>query len=585
MKFFKQNIIIVIIGILLFCITIYFISQKNFYQPLKIIVEAKIETPDVYQLFYSTGKDFNQEESIGITVYPSKSFQKIIFKLPHFSTIIKSFRIDTGSQTKNIEIRQILLKTKKQSLSWKPQEILNEFSGYFDFSLKEVKGDALHFETSGNDPQFIYSGEKLNKIDLKDGTKKTLLYILIFIFFVITFIIIFLLKANISKFIKNSNFRFIIIFIILLFIPLSQMIFKYFPEKELKENRNLAEFPNVNLLTKITSYSNFIKSFESFFNDHYGLRTILIKIDSVFNIRYFHQSPLHEVVIGKDGWFFWDSKDEKDATNTITGINLIDFYGKALFSENETKIIKSNLIYIKNKLKKQNIDLIVILAANKQSVYPEYLPKYIQQKGGIASRADQINEIANEINLNYIDTRPILLEAKNKYPYPLYYKTDTHWNNLAAFITSQAVIEKISSLGYKPNNFYKKNNIIIRQEKNISSNDLLKFINFTQNADSSGVTINLQNNFSYIFTKNEIYNNLTYGYSISELKNNSFPRITIFRDSFSGAMQPFLSESFSQIAYIRSTNINFDIIEKEKPNIVIFEFAERFSSALLQLGI
>src|SRR5256885_7524436 len=45
-----------------------------------------------------------------------------------------------------------------------------------------------------------------------------------------------------------------------------------------------------------------------------------------------------------------------------------------------------------------------------------------------------------------IDPRRALNSAKAHLPVPVYYKTDTHWNQLGAFIAYQTVVEKLQSM-------------------------------------------------------------------------------------------------------------------------------------------
>ena len=49
-------------------------------------------------------------------------------------------------------------------------------------------------------------------------------------------------------------------------------------------------------------------------------------------------------------------------------------------------------------------------------------------------------------------------------------------------------------------------------------------------------------------------------------------------DSFYSRLRPFLSEQFSRVLYIWDWNMNFypEIIEREKPKLVIDEMVERF---------
>ena len=50
----------------------------------------------------------------------------------------------------------------------------------------------------------------------------------------------------------------------------------------------------------------------------------------------------------------------------------------------------------------------------------------------------------------------------------------------------------------------------------------------------------------------------------------------MFRDSFANALIPFLSESFDRIVYVWQPDVHPQVVQIEKPDVVIHEIAERF---------
>ena len=60
--------------------------------------------------------------------------------------------------------------------------------------------------------------------------------------------------------------------------------------------------------------------------------------------------------------------------------------------------------------------------------------------------------------------------------------------------------------------------------------------------------------------------------------NGKLPKTIIVHDSFGNRFRTFMSVSFSEIIFLWDWGFNFfpDLIEKEKPSIVIYEIAERF---------
>ncbi len=559
-----------------------FVSKKIFRPSVHVVIDAKVSSPDTFQVFYDTGKGFSEEESVRVAVDPSTKFQSIVFNIPIIHT--KNLRIDIGSENKKLEIRNMQITKENNSLDWDAQDILNEFSSFYQFKKREVRDGALYIETTGNDPQILYEGDITEKMQANAVSKNRTHKIIILLFFITYIATLFYFRKAISnreiRLVSSENTSeekrnvcFIIAFILLLSIPISQMVFKYLPEKDFQEQRELTASPDLNLLTDVSTWHAYTASIESFFNDHYGLRNSLIHANSVLNIKYFNISPRIDIILGKDGWLFYDSPSD--------GVSMKDYYGKVPYSETELIEIKTNLLRLKNKLDARNIDLVMVLVPNKNTIYEEFLPNYIQQKRGSFTRADQVHVVAKELGLHFIDTRTVLLDAKKTYPYPLYYKTDSHWNNLGAYIAVKEVLQEIGDMGYATNTVYKKKDPIIYSKDNFNIHDLSKYINSEIKTNDPEIIIDLKRNYEYKEIKHPIYNQQPDSYVETSLKNLSYPKAVIFRDSFAIRMIPYLSESFSKAVYVWNRNIDFTIINKEKPDIVIIEFVERYSQALL----
>jgi len=65
--------------------------------------------------------------------------------------------------------------------------------------------------------------------------------------------------------------------------------------------------------------------------------------------------------------------------------------------------------------------------------------------------------------------------------------------------------------------------------------------------------------------------------------NNGLPKLVMFRDSFADGLIPYLSENFSRSVYVWKPKVDLQVIEQEKPDIVIFEVAERYLGSLLSI--
>jgi hypothetical protein len=85
----------------------------------------------------------------------------------------------------------------------------------------------------------------------------------------------------------------------------------------------------------------------------------------------------------------------------------------------------------------------VVVAPNKQSIYPEELG--VGFSGYAPSRLDGLLEkLSPSARAMMVDLRPALRAEKSSHPAQLYYRTDTHWNALGIFHSYRGVVEALA---------------------------------------------------------------------------------------------------------------------------------------------
>jgi hypothetical protein len=62
------------------------------------------------------------------------------------------------------------------------------------------------------------------------------------------------------------------------------------------------------------------------------------------------------------------------------------------------------------------------------------------------------------------------------------------------------------------------------------------------------------------------------------------PRCVLFRDSFSNALIPFLMQSFSKVVAVSNLSCLYDLLDTEKPDVVLFAVIERFLATFGRTG-
>jgi tetratricopeptide (TPR) repeat protein len=371
----------------------------------------------------------------------------------------------------------------------------------------------------------------------------------------------------------------ITIFIIVIFTPPIKTVFGLKHVISQTENRKLASIPELRM--NLQSFQKFPFKFERYYKDHFGFRNKLVYLNSYFKANWVKVSPVPHVIIGKGNWLFW------------TGQGLIkDFRGLISLSTLQLETWKKNLEYKKNWLEKRSIRYLCVVAPDKQSIYPEYMPSY-QNKVNKKTRFDQLLDyLKNKSDVKIIDLRPPLRGAKGNDL--LYFQRDSHWNHKGAYIAYKSIMNQV--LSWFPDekmidfhiSDYEINSEIISMKSRGMESTLRLYL-----PKIPGWTLVSTPSFRFISPcakKLELFkkagNSGPFAKALEpfakECPNSNLSAIVI-RDSMFTEVEPFLSENFNSILYLwpLSRWKAYDnkylkgYVEKIKPDIVIEEIGER----------
>lgn len=223
--------------------------------------------------------------------------------------------------------------------------------------------------------------------------------------------------------------------VLLVFICLPAIGTYFFPSAALEcaKDRELAEKPE----WRLCSLEKYPGAFEKYFDDHFGFRRSLIRWNSFAKVKWFGISPLASVVLGRDSWMFYRSDAVGD------GISFDDYKGIRPLSPEGLERIRRNIERDRRKMAALGIVYILAIAPNKQTIYEEYLPKNIRRVHPL-TRFDQLMDYLHaHSSIEIIDLRKALKEAKHLHP--VYYKTDTHWNDYGAYVAYLQIMKHLSN--------------------------------------------------------------------------------------------------------------------------------------------
>ncbi|OIN56731.1 alginate O-acetyltransferase AlgX-related protein [Arsenicibacter rosenii] len=334
------------------------------------------------------------------------------------------------------------------------------------------------------------------------------------------------------------------------------------------EKRRLASVPLFNL----SDPKRFVREFKKYYSENFGGRNILFYLYSLGKYRLLHQASLPEkVVVGKNGWFY--------AGNSFN-YTVDNHRGMAPLSKAIMEKIKNRLQSYQRELRSQGIHMYLMIAPDSYTIYPENVPDHLKLNE-CGTQMDQLETyLIQHSSIQLVNVRDTLMTAKTHAE--IYYKTDTHWNNLGALIASLTLakrlrqdfpsIPKVSSSEYT------------LQKYTGSGGDLVTMIalnNDIQDPNYYDIMLPARLNARQI---NSIPN-AEGGLPSSQfaLSNPRLPKMLLFGDSFSYSMNRLISGFFRETLLCPHKTVDLKLIRHEKPDIVVIEIVERNLNELARL--
>ena len=492
-----------------------------------------------YQVFYAhkSKKNFVENRSVKSIVKAGKN--KIKISLP-INKIVK-FRLDFGSGKNNVEISHLELKGNRTFR-------FDDFSkfNFHDIKKHKIEGNKLILDLDNNDPYIVY--EEPLKLKAKTDIDFYIFVILAMIYFLGSYKLIKYLSR--FKFEENNSridIVFLSVFFALLFIPMSHISDA---EKSIKENRMLTKKPSI--LQLWDKKVNFGRLYEQWFNDRFFGRDELIRINCYLK-NYITKSGNNKVLVGKDGWLFYKGND-----------SLRNYQNLDLFKDDELEKVAKYLSSIDDWAKKNGKKFYFIICPDKNKIYGEYvgINKYIDDQ---YSRANQlIKYLKDNTKVKVVYPYDELHEAKKLGL--LYWKNDTHWNELGAYVGYKKLADVIAK--DFPVSIVKYDKL---SETKHETGDLSKMFHKLKKDNDSRYDVPIFKN------KAKCNASVDSREDTKCINNNLNYRVFVFRDSFTSSLAPYLNNTFGKVSYFWRRDIVADDLEKIKKDadIVILEVVER----------
>ena len=577
-----KKIVIVLAGVLVFLICNWLLeklgSRLSYENGITITLQAEVLEDDTFQVYYKNefDKGFSGFKSIKKEVSGNSYLQDIQFQIPLDS--VANIRLDIGenSTQKPIYYSEIIISRYNEEFRIKNTDLLDYFNGNgfieIDTSEHRLKTKIRSDLWAAYDP-FLTSKHleevfvKMSSISQPKGRIHSLIALLFTICFLLYFIIYYP-KYNGLATISNVYSNILIsCFLLLLLMP--TLVGKEEVQGNVNsENRILVAKPELTW----DSILSFPESYDNYFSDNFGFREDLVSLLSYLKVKLFNESSVPDkVIIGQNGWMYlWGNFYQIKQ----------DYTRENLHSTEELKEVFDTWDQTQKKLNESGIKHYIAFYPNKHTIYPEFLPYRIKllQKDTI-SRADQVLKYFKETksSLKLLDIRSNLISAKKNGI--LYHKHDSHWNDLGAFLAYRELIPFITQ-GLDSISPIKSKSDYDISFKNETGGGLLKALGLENDGAfmeenphfKSKETINIVNGDTKYFPPS----------TIIDINHNSKNKLTalFFRDSFTIALRPFISQHFYKTVYIWG-GYDYKIVQKVRPDIVVEGNVERYFSGYI----
>ncbi|EFH7078544.1 hypothetical protein ACK6GC_004701 [Escherichia coli] len=289
----------------------------------------------------------------------------------------------------------------------------------------------------------------------------------------------------------------------------------------------------------------------------------------------------NQVIIGKNDWLYLGDLYEKTLSDDRRPASASDIeIGKQIGAATEAW----NAYLVGKGVKVFQI----MIGPNKGSIYPENMPSWA--KPALSNPTDAL--LAETGEGHYIDLRPPLLAAKKVYREALYYKTDTHWNDLGASVAFRAFAKKVGEaapeLKWPSEKVYELTRVTPR-----IGGDLANFLRLTASLSDDQPMINasslpVKTTQTDFVTKQVLFQG---GNPVTDAPGSPLlvtsvgalndKKVLWLRDSFGTSLSPLMAATFKEVLQLHWSHAikpggSFaQLVDEWKPDYVFVTVVER----------
>ncbi|HPI53114.1 MAG TPA: hypothetical protein PLU10_00410 [Chitinophagaceae bacterium] len=565
---------IVLLGI--FYVALNRIGQAS----LEVHISMKSTRTSEMQLFASTDDDLDstQKEMQRTTVIASQFYKDHVFQFADANKVqelVCFMGIDSNTFfIEHVSVIRTQLNVRDTLLNWFPElvSLPRLFKSFHDVNVVTQSPSYLELHTLSNT-----GFARMNEATFfqKDRGKSLLQFGKLrfgIIAFVFTLFILFSIrmapvgmKAMQFEIPLNRKEGLIYFFFGFVLIACVNSFVGWIPDRKNAENRLLSSFPKISW----NSFLQYPEQLNAYIEEHYSFRNTFFFLNSLLHTKVLKASALPEkVILGDRYWFYYNELNTLNDFRRLTTIDTTEMM-------NVVRVLHSRMKW----LEKRNIRYYILVPPNKERIYPEFMPSAYYAVNGVGhNRLDFYKKIlAQSSPVQIIDPTDSLYVAKLKKD--VYYTTDTHWNLYGGFKGYQCLMTAIQK-DFPELTMMREEDFKI-SEQFIEEGDLASMLALN--------SIYKRKEYSFTFkdsTKELGHlssSDIILRFDNPKVLDSSNLKLVMFRDSYANYLIPFLNMHFKKAVYVWNYEFMNQLVEEEKPNIVVFESLERFLSYSLSM--
>lgn len=345
---------------------------------------------------------------------------------------------------------------------------------------------------------------------------------------------------------RKMTIIYIVICFMILCIPFAGMPF-YKADLSVKK-QEAVKFPE----SKKNGKTNieFLPELGAYFEDRFAFKDEFISAGNFMSAELFGTSGLGSVIVGKDGWLYYT-----DSMN--------DYTCESVLSDRAICNIVNNIMMMQDYAEKQGKKFIFTIAPNKNTLYGEHMPSNILRTG-TESNLIKLEKAMKNSDISYVNLR----EKLSTYDDTLYFKRDSHWNEIGAAIAFNELLDSksITHENYTDYDYSKKCDY-----KGDLSAMLYPRIGYYEDRYI------IEYEQDYVFTGE--FDDVEDSFLTTEKpkgKKGNGSSLLMYRDSFGNALIPYMADTFDRATFSKQQPYLLSMdMKNSKADTIIVEKVER----------